>query len=121
MKTFDEIYAIATTALHDKFPEKFSDPNRVWKAGLALGVGVAMQEMQAEIDALKVAQTWQPIESAPMDARLVLLGVANGSEWAGVHTAHWSASKHAWMYSPDYAVPNPTHWMPLPPAPETAK
>ena len=82
---------------------------------------IKIEKMQAEIDALKVAQTWQPIESAPRDARLVLLRVAHGSEWAGVHAAHWSASKHAWMYAPDYAVPRPTHWMPLPPAPETAK
>lgn len=72
-------------------------------------------KMQAEIDALKAAQTWQPIESAPKDGTRVMV-----SSRTTVDAAQWSDRRDAWMISPDWST-DPTHWMPLPPAPETAK
>ena len=53
MKTFDEIYALATSPLHAEYAENFTHPRLSWGAGVTQGVAVAMQEMQAEIDALK--------------------------------------------------------------------
>lgn len=53
MKTFDEIYALATSPLHAEYAENFTHPRLSWGVGVTQGVAVAMQEMQAEIDALK--------------------------------------------------------------------
>ena len=53
MKTFDEIYALATSPLHAEYAENFTHPRLSWGAGVTQGVAVAMQEMQTEIDALK--------------------------------------------------------------------
>lgn len=53
MKSFDEIFALATSPLHREYAETFTDPRLSWGVGVTQGVAVAMQEKQAEIDALK--------------------------------------------------------------------
>lgn len=65
--------------------------------------------------------TWQPIEMAPKDARLILVRTEKGDDWSGTFVAHWSKSGAGWFYSQDRCVTNPTHWMPLPTPPETAQ
>lgn len=52
MKSFDEIFALATSPLHREYAETFTDPRLSWGVGVTQGVAVAMQEAQAEIDAL---------------------------------------------------------------------
>ena len=118
MKSFDEIYALATTSPHSKLAETFTDPRLSWGVGVTRGVAVAMQEAQAEIDALKAqrdallaAQQWQPIESAPKNTHLLLL--AGNTPLIGVglydsYLGYWN-----WKYGEE-----PTLWMPLPPPPE---
>lgn len=61
---------------------------------------------------------WQTIETAPKDARLVLIRTHIGDEWAGTFTAYWSRLNSKWMYAQGRHVPNPTHWMPLPAPPQ---
>jgi hypothetical protein len=52
MKTFDEIFALATSPLYREYAETFTDPRLSWGVGVTQGVAVAMQAAQAEIDRL---------------------------------------------------------------------
>jgi len=103
MKTFDEILALATSPLHREYAETFTDPRLSWGVGVTQGVTVAMQEAQAEIDALKserdallAAQQWRDIESAPKDEEsvLILFGEADV-----VVVAHWDGDNECWCES----------------------
>ena len=73
----------------------------------------------ARAEKAEAALQWQPIETAPKDGRMVLIRTESGDEWTGTFAAYWSASRQAFFYSQDRSVPNATHWMPLPPPPET--
>lgn len=57
---------------------------------------------------------WQPIDSAPRDGTAVLLGEYRDGEWQWIFDDHWSVGADCWC---DATLP-PTHWRPLPPAPE---
>lgn len=73
--------------------------------------------------ALATAQTWQPIETAPKDGKILLL---MGDT---IHIGYWSDEKYAARPKPYWATVaswfgvtwmrnnQPTHWMPLPAAP----
>jgi alkylation response protein AidB-like acyl-CoA dehydrogenase len=70
---------------------------------------------------------WQPIETAPRDGTSIL--VAKAGKW--VREASWwdawyaNTSDQGWMpanIDEEYgSYIEPTHWMPLPEPPETAK
>lgn len=74
---------------------------------------------------------WQPIETAPRDGSTILIGSKGfvseakygsyklrGEEKVGWH---WYDADDSW-YSMDFDGLSPiTHWMPLPPPPETDK
>lgn len=101
-----------------------------------------------EVDALKTATEWQPIETAPKDGSAILLLSApyednqTGSHPAKVAIGHWWAEGSSWVsdgphkedevYSLQqtgvwlsgggWFQPNEvTHWMPLPAAPKEGK
>lgn len=68
---------------------------------------------------------WQPIETAPKDGSLILLGAPNGV-WVGKHLPVYTsgfAPKNPWssmLLNHDHMAERytrPTHWMPLPAAP----
>ena len=60
---------------------------------------------------------WQPIETAPKDGTQVLLYWPIWSDTPGIGC--WL--KNEWVVEGAlYSVEGPTHWMPLPKAPETA-
>ncbi|MDX4957877.1 DUF551 domain-containing protein [Delftia acidovorans] len=68
---------------------------------------------------------WQPIETAPKDGSLILLGAPNGV-WVGKHLPAYTsgfAPKNPWssmLLNHDHMAERytrPTHWMPLPAAP----
>jgi hypothetical protein len=71
--------------------------------------------------ALPVQQGWQPIETAPIDAQVLLCSARDGYVIAGCYDAdrrewwetntHWTDAHGDCLY--------PTHWQPLP-APEAA-
>ena len=83
MKSFDEIYALATAAPHSELAETFTDPRLSWGVGVTQGVAVAMQEAQAEIERLKVGhdryetlRTLNPRQFADLYAESIKSGVA---------------------------------------------
>ena len=61
---------------------------------------------------------WQPIETAKRDEmRSVLLLTPEGIQigWWSDRAANWLADDGEYLWA------DPTHWMPLPPAPEVVK
>lgn len=87
MKTFDEIFALATSPLHREYAETFTDHRLSWGVGVAQGVAVAMQETQAEIDALKA-------QNAELVAALQLLVTKNAIYHRLNDNHEWTLSKH---------------------------
>lgn len=69
---------------------------------------------------------WQPIETAPKNERLALLGYAPGHGVVMLYRSVWGGGTGYWYYKRenDYREMiaeeiEPTHWMPLPDKPET--
>lgn len=58
--------------------------------------------------------SWQPIENAPMDGRWMLLGSTHAC-----CMGYWDGTCQTWRDQRDLERA-PTHWMPLPEAPEAA-
>lgn len=58
---------------------------------------------------------WQPIETAPKDGRRVLTYRADFAE--SMVVAWWSDELDEWRAVLGWQLPDPTHWMPLPPPP----
>lgn len=98
-------------------------PN-VYPAGVALLARIAAALRDA---AAKAAPQWQPIETAPKDGRSILLYSPSGAmvkaswedvdfdEFRGVSLYDWVAS--GCVFAEWEMRSQPTHWMPLPPAP----
>ena len=61
---------------------------------------------------------WRSMESAPKDARDVLLWCPNGMT-PSFHVGYWNDGVGLWMAGDDDIWP--TRWMPLPAAPEAGK
>jgi hypothetical protein len=61
------------------------------------------EALRAEVERLKAAQTWQPIETAPMDRRVLLLLPSTYN--TRVVTGEWVDAPRG--------TNDPTHWMPL--------
>ncbi len=63
---------------------------------------------------------WQPIETAPKDGRYII--IYGGYSGRTVTMARWQEMQRKnsrWQISSGHPVPrDPTHWMPLPQAPE---
>jgi hypothetical protein len=57
---------------------------------------------------------WQPIETAPKDGTLVLLGNANNPEWP-LRCRRWD--DETWGHWRGQDGDEATHWMPLPAPP----
>jgi len=73
---------------------------------------------------------WKPIETAPTDGRVILVYANQGSSWNGIHAARPHYSGRTGSYGHvlalasyqnlgEYVSGNVTHWMPLPPKPNT--
>lgn len=62
---------------------------------------------------------WQPIETAPKDGTLILIAKGGASAWHNMFAGYWDEGLGEFKYHRDGYVRNPTHWMPLPPPPET--
>ena len=127
MKSFDEIFALAMPTSHREYAETFTDHRLSWGVGVAQGVAVAMQETQAEIDALKAqnaellaALEWQSIESAPKDGTRILVYAADTREIFSVSwmTAQEDGSQEWIAFRFDQigavAIHNATLWQPMP-------
>ena len=83
-----------------------------------------LAERDAENAALKAEREWRPIESAPFDTWVYLYRV--GSKWlrCGIRSRLYGSSR--WFYGTAHEAAHygqsgddaPTHWQPLPPAPD---
>jgi hypothetical protein len=71
-----------------------------------------IEALEAENTRLRAAMEWQPIETAPKDGKSILALLSNGEVfrviWFGI----------GWHASSDIGFVSPTHWKPLPAAPE---
>lgn len=74
------------------------------------------RRLTAEIERLRAATQWRPIETAPKD-ELILVGP---TKRMGICAAMYH-SRDGWVTetcSDWVPIHTPTHWMPLPPAPK---
>ena len=78
-----------------------------------------LEKLRAELENIKAENEWQPIETAPKDkSNVVLLRQQCGSVANGYFLAEAYAGNGAWIWP--YIHKTPTHWMPLPKAPNGA-
>lgn len=75
-------------------------------------------------------QGWLPVQSAPMDGTVVLVGRFMGEPWGFVYGAGYYFSKNGaegWicrgLRDPpgELGLGNPTHWQPIPPPPASER
>jgi hypothetical protein len=59
---------------------------------------------------------WQPIETVPKDGTRILTYRRDRNGKDEYHTAKCNAPDDDWTI-PGYGIPEPSHWMPLPPPP----
>jgi hypothetical protein len=62
--------------------------------------------------------SWQPIETAPKNGRLILAVTSNATSYNGFFVVYWSEWDKAWAYSVGRVATRITHWMPLPQPPD---
>ncbi|MDR2880868.1 MAG: hypothetical protein LBV29_03065 [Azoarcus sp.] len=60
-----------------------------------------------------VMPKWLPISEAPMDGTVFF-----AHESGALYMCFWLVLAEMWYCPSTISVPNPTHWMPLPPMPE---
>ncbi len=73
-----------------------------------------INRLEREVAWLRERLEWRDIASAPRDDSLILLW--NGVEVTG--GARWEGGWADWMH--DWMDPQPSHWLPLPEAPEAS-
>ena len=67
--------------------------------------------------------TWQPIDTAPKDRRILAYGLIGFESKPGISTIKWNSTYSEWNADPNEATeysPEPcdvTHWVPLPEPP----
>lgn len=78
-------------------------------------------EEKRKVAALLAREAWQPIETAPKDGTWVLTIGKNGAGfWTIPQTVRWTGLWESPVHDARVeAYHQPTHWMPLPPAPTT--
>jgi hypothetical protein len=79
-----------------------------------------MSRLKAEVERLRKAGEWQPIETAPNDGTEILTyndisGIHQVSWSYGNRSGHWETER--WLDRETNWVIDPTHWVPLPKPP----
>lgn len=105
------------TADHiDRFEASLSDLGPATRQAAALVCALAKNNLLARYG----GAAWQPIETAPKDGTSVLL---RGHGDHRIADGYWLKAAYngngAWVWP--YVHREPTHWMPLPPAPQEGK
>jgi len=81
---------------------------------------IKIEKLQAELAALKAAQEWRGMESAPKDGTWVLVIDSEYGDHGGAFVARYTeAFSGSWLINTSHTphVVYPTHWMPLPTLP----
>lgn len=85
------------------------------------------EQQAARIAEMEAAQAWRPIETAPKDGTEILAHCPHDQIHAGephIIIVRYNSNRHAtgWydqsLDGDGRRVDRPTHWMPLPPAPQ---
>lgn len=82
---------------------------------------IKIEKLQAELAALKAAQEWRGMESAPKDGTWVLVIDSEYGDHGGAFVARYTeAFSGSWLINTSHVphVVYPTHWMPLPTPPQ---
>ena len=82
---------------------------------------IKIEKLQAELAALKAAQEWRGMESAPKDGTFVLVIDSEYGDHGGAFVARYTeAFSGSWLINTSHVphVVYPTHWMPLPTPPQ---
>ena len=99
-----------------------------WEAAIGAG-GVSGPLMGIAAPPTAQAEGWRPIETAPKDGALIVLGARNGV-WLGKYVPVYQSGyrpENPWssmLLNHDHMAERytrPTHWMPLPPPPTSAE
>lgn len=63
---------------------------------------------------------WQPIDTAPMDGRVIVTDgfVVGEAAYYSAYEGWWWAGSHPLDATDGQLAYDPTHWMPLPPPPK---
>ena len=121
-----DAYMSTNTRTHDQTFAAFRDGVRF--AERAHGIGTAAAPTVKD-SLTPAAPQWQPIETAPRDGTAILLGSRGGSwigKWLPVYASGYRPD-NPWsslMLNHDHMGEKwckPTHWMPLPAAPDAAR
>ena len=91
-----------------------------WELG-SIDAGFLNRELKELRAAIEAAQAWRPIETAPKDGTLVIVGAPGYASvsarwgWESPWIDGWWCDGHrSDAVGPEFT---PTHWMPLPPPP----
>lgn len=90
-----------------------------WDGEIPLNVVDMLEDAADEIERLRAAMQWRPIETAPRDGTEFIAYRPD----AGVFTAGYDDEQDVWFANHGYEDITddlPTHWMPLPPPPKGA-
>lgn len=101
-------------------PKNIDLHNDAWADGTIIPLDVTLGELRALgriLTALRGAQGWQPIETAPHE-ELVVLGWREGDRWKQEIALASAGERFANGYSNRWCHGLATHWQPLPPAPD---
>ncbi len=99
-----------------------------WEAAVGAG-GVSGPLVGRAAPPTAQAEGWRPIETAPKDGALIVLGARNGV-WLGKYVPVYQSGyrpENPWssmLLNHDHMAERytrPTHWMPLPPPPTSAE
>lgn len=95
----------------------------------AVGAGGVSGPLMGIASLSAQAEGWRPIETAPKDGALIVLGARNGV-WLGKYVPVYQSGyrpENPWssmLLNHDHMAERytqPTHWMPLPPPPTSAE
>lgn len=128
MQVTDEMVRVAADALGKLRGFEYAPYAALYGDLAAKSFQAENRELARECLTAALAAMWQPIETAPRDGQDIILYfplIGLSDDWPKVVIGHKRAIDHArghWVwqsrafrgYSDEY---QPTHWMPLPPAP----
>ncbi len=76
--------------------------------------------VSAPLAQAQIVSGWQPIETAPKDGTIILGYWLGGKHDCAIHATKFWVGRW-WEPNEDYPQSEPTHWMPLPAAPQKEK
>jgi hypothetical protein len=114
----DEMVEAAARALHNDHwtEDEGGETTACWESCVPSYRAQWMRQARAALSAaLPLMDGWQPILTAPTDGTEIVLVDGSGARAVGSWEQYGWADEEKFDWFP---LRNPTHWMPLPPAPK---